>query len=187
MSSGLQGRQHVHYAAGQRLRHRCASCFSVLIECTNRNNLQQHPPCRRTCLCRHAAPLLLLKCPSACPAAHSVLGTMCIFCFEPVLSHRPAPCQPRAQPWFTLPHTFDSTVSRPNTGPAGSSVRELARETGADVKSWSDSQAAGGRMRPARTFLIQACPCLTISPPAVSCCSCCPVLPCGVTRWQCTR
>lgn len=43
-------------------------------------------------------------------------------------------------------------------GPSGCSVRELARVTGADIKSWSDSFSSAGGPRPSRTFLLQGPP-----------------------------
>jgi hypothetical protein len=56
-----------------------------------------------------------------------------------------------------LRFTWCSAAVTSATGPSGCSVRELARVTGADIKSWSDSFAAapGCAPRPARTFLLQ--------------------------------
>lgn len=34
-------------------------------------------------------------------------------------------------------------------------MRELARATGADIKSWSDNFPSAGGPRPSRTFLLQ--------------------------------
>ena len=38
-------------------------------------------------------------------------------------------------------------------GPAGSSVREIMRQTGADIKSWTE-QSTHRSKRPARVFLV---------------------------------
>lgn len=51
-----------------------------------------------------------------------------------------------------------------STGPAGTSVREVSRLTGADIKSWTTRQEAGRserRTRDTRTFIIEVSPCLS--------------------------
>ena len=57
-------------------------------------------------------------------------------------------------------------------GPAGTSVREIARLTGADIKSWTtrpeaDKRSEGHlerRTRDTRTFIIEVCRALTLKP-----------------------
>lgn len=50
-----------------------------------------------------------------------------------------------------------------SVGPSGSSVREISKQTGADIKSWTEKAAsAPGRLnRPVRSFVIEVscCPC----------------------------
>jgi hypothetical protein len=42
-------------------------------------------------------------------------------------------------------------------GPAGASVREIMRRTGADIKSWTEAHSGNESRRPARIFLIGVC------------------------------
>jgi hypothetical protein len=44
--------------------------------------------------------------------------------------------------------------SQPAPGPAGASVREIMRRTGADIKSWTEAHSSTRTRRPARIFLI---------------------------------
>ena len=64
------------------------------------------------------------------------------------------PCSPplKTPPNYTPPQKHKTTPQ----GPAGSSVREIMRRTGADIKSWTEaSGGAGGKAkRPARIFLV---------------------------------
>lgn len=59
---------------------------------------------------------------------------------------------PQAAP--CIPFTGSTALRTQHTGPAGASVREIMRRTGADIKSWTENRSSAKQRRPARIFLI---------------------------------
>ena len=100
-------------------------------------------------------PLLM---PMACSL---LLSNACSACMRK--AHLPdqhaLPSAIRVAPTAYLRHGRPS----PCAGPNGASVREVCRQTGADIKSWTDQSRdeASRSPRPTRTFVIEAHPSLS--------------------------
>ena len=86
--------------------------------------------------CAHLASTCMLVCPACC--LHTLIHALCLLQFERL----------------TYASLQRKSCVRLCAGPAGQSVREICKKTGADIKSWTDT-SVGGRSQPTRMYVIE--------------------------------